>query len=277
MIVYFFSTHNNINFITQQGSYSPGSNMISTAKIRTTSQKESKEKQNRERLLAGPGSEFSLANPEELEMDYYDYNVTNAGAAPGSYLGMDPAYLVWIPPIDEGNILSEMDNDDNDDEDGDEVDDGGSEREHHYEEILPRADGIDPGSNTETPDDETVPELPIKQIINKSNLNYQKIAASTLKNELPCKKITNNFDIIQLDEYPINNKGTNRYPSPAKIHLRKTNDNLEKETAVVKSPSDNINDYYELDDIQFADDDDDDDGDGEMENVNRTKVIHIKT
>lgn len=62
--------------------------------------KESKEKRNRAKLLAGPGSEFSLANPEELEMDYYDYNVTNAGAAPGSYLGMDPAYLVWIPPIE---------------------------------------------------------------------------------------------------------------------------------------------------------------------------------
>lgn len=68
--------------------------MASTAKIRTTNVKESKEKKNREKLLAGPGSEFSLANPEDFELDYYDYNVMNAGAAPGSYLGMDPAYLV---------------------------------------------------------------------------------------------------------------------------------------------------------------------------------------
>ncbi|XP_031778094.1 uncharacterized protein LOC103315518 isoform X2 [Nasonia vitripennis] len=62
--------------------------------------KASKERRNRERLLQGPGSELSLANPElDLELDYYDYNVLNAGAAPGSYLGMDPAFLVWIPPL----------------------------------------------------------------------------------------------------------------------------------------------------------------------------------
>lgn len=62
--------------------------------------KETKDRRNRERLLHGPGSEFSLINPEmDLELDYYDYNVANAGAAPGSYLGMDPAFLVWIPPL----------------------------------------------------------------------------------------------------------------------------------------------------------------------------------
>ncbi|XP_047370838.1 uncharacterized protein LOC124957701 isoform X4 [Vespa velutina] len=49
--------------------------------------KETKDRRNRERLLHGPGSEFSLINPEmDLELDYYDYNVANAGAAPGSYL-----------------------------------------------------------------------------------------------------------------------------------------------------------------------------------------------
>lgn len=34
-----------------------------------------------------------------MELDYYDYNVVNAGAAPGSYLGMDPTFLLWIPPL----------------------------------------------------------------------------------------------------------------------------------------------------------------------------------
>ncbi|XP_076221898.1 thrombospondin-1 like protein golden goal isoform X2 [Nomia melanderi] len=64
--------------------------------------KETKERRNREKLLQGPGSEFSLANPDsEMEIDYYDYNVANASAVPGSYLGMDPAFLVWIPPVDE--------------------------------------------------------------------------------------------------------------------------------------------------------------------------------
>ncbi|KAK7789234.1 hypothetical protein R5R35_008009 [Gryllus longicercus] len=64
--------------------------------------KEHKEQRNLQRLLAG-GSEFSLAGPDhDLELDYYDYNVSNAGAVPGSYLGMDPAYLVWIPPFAPG-------------------------------------------------------------------------------------------------------------------------------------------------------------------------------
>ena len=61
-------------------------------------------------MLAGPGSEFSLANQDtDLELDYYDYNVVNAGSAPGSYLGMDPAFLVWIPPLteDESDALPE--------------------------------------------------------------------------------------------------------------------------------------------------------------------------
>jgi len=35
-------------------------------------------------------------------MDYYDYNVHNAAAVPESYIGMDPAYLVWIPPASPG-------------------------------------------------------------------------------------------------------------------------------------------------------------------------------
>lgn len=62
--------------------------MASRAVIsRANNPKESKEKKNREKLMATTGSEFSLSNPEELEMDYYDYNVINSAAAPGSYLG----------------------------------------------------------------------------------------------------------------------------------------------------------------------------------------------
>ena len=70
--------------------------------------KETKERKNREKLLQGPGSEFSLTNPDsELELDYYDYNVANASAVPGSYLGMDPAFLVWIPPIEDLKLDTE--------------------------------------------------------------------------------------------------------------------------------------------------------------------------
>lgn len=62
---------------------------MSTATIRSTNAKETKDKRNREKLLAGPvGSDMSIAAQDmDLEMDYYDYNVVNAGAAPGSYLG----------------------------------------------------------------------------------------------------------------------------------------------------------------------------------------------
>ncbi|XP_066582387.1 uncharacterized protein gogo [Prorops nasuta] len=74
--------------------------------------KESKDRRNRERLLQGPGSEFSLSNPEvDLELDYYDYNVANASAVPGSYLGMDPAFLVWIPPFLSGDDNDEINED----------------------------------------------------------------------------------------------------------------------------------------------------------------------
>ena len=45
------------------------------------------------------GSEFSLTAPD-LELDYYDYNVQNA--VPGSYLSMDPAFCLWIPPFAPG-------------------------------------------------------------------------------------------------------------------------------------------------------------------------------
>lgn len=46
------------------------------------------------------GSDLSLTGQDtDLEMDYYDYNVQNTSAVPGSYLGMDPAYCVWIPPF----------------------------------------------------------------------------------------------------------------------------------------------------------------------------------
>ena len=98
--------------------FSPASTSSNLSALRCG--KETKDRRNRERLLQGPGSEFSLANPDmDLELDYYDYNVVNAGAAPGSYLGMDPAFLVWIPPLDPGEseIL------------------GAIEEDHHYEEI----------------------------------------------------------------------------------------------------------------------------------------------
>ncbi|XP_020713274.1 uncharacterized protein LOC101454037 isoform X2 [Ceratitis capitata] len=128
------------------GCYSPATSVVSTATIRTTNPKESKEKQNRKRLLARPGSEFSLGNQEELELDYYDYNVINAGAAPGSYLGMDPAQLIWVPPLE---VITDMrDEDDKTPEPMPEPD----ETEPLYEEIkMPRyGHYLSARSNTES-------------------------------------------------------------------------------------------------------------------------------
>ncbi|KOB65237.1 Uncharacterized protein OBRU01_23026 [Operophtera brumata] len=58
-------------------------------------------------------SDLSLTSHPEMEIDYYDYEVNNAGSVPGSYLGMDPAFLEILP-----------------------------------KELLP-----DPGSNTESPEE----------------------------------------------------------------------------------------------------------------------------
>lgn len=52
--------------------------------------------------MATTGSEFSLSNPEELEMDYYDYNVINSAAAPGSYLGEGQYFLLFFVSLQNG-------------------------------------------------------------------------------------------------------------------------------------------------------------------------------
>ncbi|XP_050515763.1 uncharacterized protein LOC114336298 [Diabrotica virgifera virgifera] len=131
----------NISNITlTNGCYSSGGTLVNKATIKSTSVKETKEKKNRERLMLGPtGSDFSISAQDiDLEMDYYDYNVVNAGAAPGSYLGMDPAFLVWIPPFDEtGEIFPEYD---------------GDNEYHEMDEVRNYAD---PGSNKESPEEDT--------------------------------------------------------------------------------------------------------------------------
>lgn len=182
-----------------------------------------------------------------MEMDYYDYNVVNAGAAPGSYLGMDPAYLVWIPPLDDLN---------------------------EFEDIRPKQ-FVDPGSNQESPEEEmSMPKIRRKSIseittIEKSPLENsgsqdfpqpqkRKKSADSSKNkispDIPKQAIAkalfvaSKLEEVQLDEFPkklvLN--------SPARVHT-----SCEKETEVEKSSS-----FDNLDDIKFADDCDD-----EVDNV----------
>lgn len=301
-------------FLSLQSCHSPASSgsVISISTNRSVNIKESKEKKNREKLLAGPGSEFSLG-PEDMEMDYYDYNVINAGAAPGSYLGMDPAYLVWIPPLDDDEH-SDANGNSNESDATTHSDD-----EPHYDEISPTYDSDTPNRMYENEQPPELPPLPPPPLKNKSipsnsNSNSNEYIAGKCKNaDLNKVLIANAFtsmdddgdnvdsskgirrklgknilsrkmpvaiDVIPMTELR-SKKSSNSVrcvESSAKVHRTQSYQNqqeqrcsyasnddkdigTEKETAVVKSPSDNFKNYYELDDIQFADDDSDDDDD----------------
>lgn len=50
-------------------------------------------------LTSSTDSSIHGHDVSDLEMDYYDYNVHNTNCVPGSYIGMDPAYCLWIPPL----------------------------------------------------------------------------------------------------------------------------------------------------------------------------------
>lgn len=190
--------------------------------------------------MENPGSQYSLSTQEEMEMDYYDYNVINASAAPGSYLGMDPAFLVWIPPIDDsGNILSDSEN----------------------EEILPAHSDVDPGSNKESPEEGEAPQIPKKpprkSLKSPSSDDVRAISSSSLNPKEILSKI--NFLQRKVAEKP--NESIENFENKLSV-LRKPDvkriSAIEKETSEEKSLSDNkICEYYELSDIKFADDEED--------------------
>ncbi|BFF98331.1 uncharacterized protein DMAD_06516 [Drosophila madeirensis] len=259
------------------GCYSPAASVVSTATIRTTSNpKESKEKQNRRKLLARPGSEFSLGNQEELELDYYDYNVINAGSAPGSYLGMDPAYLVWIPPFEE---VAERDDEDKTPEPQRE------EAEPLYEEIQMPKYGhyLSPASNTESSRSHTADNTPSSEERSPPNSELASKATSPCETTSTVQKnakqptpymsrkqrrhskqrflSTCSLGTGVAPEHEIRTVRT--HPSEiAAVHQKleadsEPNDSMtgsyvEKETACEKSTND-LQDFLALDDIQFAD------------------------
>ncbi|XP_039442823.1 uncharacterized protein LOC120423190 [Culex pipiens pallens] len=200
---------------------------------KTRNLKESKEKRNLRKLLAG--SDFSLGHPEDMEMDYYDYNVTNAGAAPGSYLGMDPAFLVWIPPLNDEDITEEVDMDRSNTEDG---------------------TNSEPRSTNITPNEEIIKILQQRRndylIVNSISKSDIYSEAEQQDNRLAKRN--------HLQELAINN-ARRKLSSPEED----STEEKEKETSFTKSPADNkqIGDFYELADIQFADDEDEDEEDDE--------------
>ncbi|XP_066150361.1 uncharacterized protein gogo isoform X2 [Euwallacea fornicatus] len=224
------------------GCYSSVSSMVSTATIRSTNAKATKDKRNREKLLAGPGgSEFSIAGPDnDFEMDYYDYNVVNAGAAPGSYLGMDPAFLVWIPPLDEtGEILPEC---------------------HEMTDIRPKV-YVDPGSNGESPEEETLLPKPRRRSVSESTGTPSPVVKRKVKKVYPLVHGVNTSSPSMDNKYAteseqlLDNKrvtSVQLHEHPRKMRSFSPED-MEKETKVEKSPS-SVNSSI-LDEIRFADDD----------------------
>ncbi|KAH8259201.1 hypothetical protein KR026_000721 [Drosophila bipectinata] len=264
------------------GCYSPAASVVSTATIRTTSNpKESKEKQNRKKLLARPGSEFSLGNQEELEMDYYDYNVINAGSAPGSYLGMDPAYLVWIPPFEE---VAEREEDDKTPEPEPEPDPERDERQPLYEEIkLPKyGHYLSPASNTESSKSTTADNTPSSEERSPPNSGRPSKTTSPCEGgkSLPHKQPTPYMSRKQrrqskqqiqsalslssnsLEHEQRSGRSSKTPTELAAVHQKleaeeepnesMTGSYVEKETAVEKSSGD-LQEFLALDDIQFAD------------------------
>lgn len=191
---------------------------------------------------------------------------------------------VWIPPLDEGDIIKSLEED----------------AEPHYEEILPKYHTLDPGSNTETPSEDEAPHLPpLNNSIRRKDddsprylkNDESRITAVNALNEddspnSPKRpsmsqrssgseylKPKHRFDAIQMADF---SKRSRKMSSPVRVHSRKVIEPEEKETAVVKSPSDsNVNEYYELDDIQFADDEDEHGG-GVCDGDNKDKLSHAR-
>lgn len=163
-----------------------------------------------------------------MEMDYYDYNVINASAAPGSYLGMDPAFLVWIPPIDEsGKILSDSETD--------------------GEEIFPVHSDVDPESNKESPEEDEAPRIPAKPPRKSLASDDAKPISSSALNP---KEILAKINFLKRNAVETSTTSIHK-PNEKRVSV------IEKETSVIKSPSDSkISEYYELSDIKFADDED---------------------
>ncbi|XP_055634701.1 uncharacterized protein LOC129774771 isoform X2 [Toxorhynchites rutilus septentrionalis] len=206
-------------------------NTVSSVGKCTRNLKESKEKKNLRKLLAG--SDFSLGN-QDMEMDYYDYNVTNAGAVPGSYLGMDPAFLVWIPPLnDEENITEEID----------------------LEQDSTEDTFTEPRSGNATPNEEIIKIL---QQRHDDYLIVNSISKSDIysESEQTDNRSSKERRRNQLQELALSNV-RRKISSPSDD----STEEKEKETSFTKSPTDSkeITDFYEMADIQFADDEDDDD------------------
>lgn len=168
---------------------------------------------------------------------------------------MDPAFLVWIPPLDEsGEILTES-----------------NEEYHEMENIQPKI-YIDPGSNRESPDEQEVliPKLKARSvsestlkgspIMRAKNRRVQPMVFDDTDNRYKSEVVplvhSNKSFSIQLQEFP------KKLLTASKYSLA----DMEKETKVEKSPS-LCGDF--LAGIKFADDEEEDLADNQC-NIDRS-------
>uniref|UniRef100_A0A182JMH3 CUB domain-containing protein n=1 Tax=Anopheles atroparvus TaxID=41427 RepID=A0A182JMH3_ANOAO len=228
----------------------------------TRNAKESKEKRNLQKLLAG--SDFSLGAPSEqdMELDYYDYNVINAGAAPGSYLGMDPAFLVWIPPLDGEEDVDASDDD------------------RELTELTNRSDPMGEGesrSASVTPSTELIRQLAeqkrndyiiVSHSISKSDVCSESDGDTKLSTERRRRKL-HELILVRRKGGSGADGGSDAGSgsSVRKSSSDESTEEREKETSFTKSPVDNkqISDFYEMADIAFADDEADEEEEDDQE------------
>ncbi|VVC99520.1 unnamed protein product [Leptidea sinapis] len=240
------------------GWYSPALSGVSSARIRDNP-KHTKENCNRKLLR----SDLSLTSHPEMEIDYYDYEVNNAGSVPGSYLGMDPAFLVWIPPIEEGDIIREMDN----------------SRAPIYEEVIPKELRPDPGSNTESPEDRPASSTLKRNSDNRSHRSNESIKSTRRERGNMIHPL--NFSISDMQGTPrlakrykkkkeenhvvIPMKNLTLNISPVKVHkrekddftLKRVSESREKDSTLKRNDFNDIryaDDSESSNDIKFADD-----------------------
>ncbi|XP_068617405.1 uncharacterized protein gogo [Battus philenor] len=171
------------------GWYSPALSGVSSAKIRDNP-KHTKESCNRKLLK----SDLSLTSHPEMEIDYYDYEVNNAGSVPGSYLGMDPAFLVWIPPIEDGDIMQEID----------------QSMQLKYEAVVPKVLRPNPGSNSESPEEHQPAGVLGRNSDNRTNRSNESI--KSIRKVMDRGNIIHplNFSISDLQRSPKVNKKNKR-------------------------------------------------------------------
>lgn len=204
------------------------------------------------------GSDFSLTGQDtDLEMDYYDYNVHNTSAVPGSYLGMDPAYCVWIPPFAPGQWI----------DNGSDEEDSSSANDIEMKIINRRcsrkiSETSDSESRSETPTEKFQREC--KRHVKEKFKRFSNVSTASSSNRTVVPEDMTPDDDLTIQE-------ALRPDSPIEI----------QQALVIKDGEHEVRALLDKDDIKFADDDDSDTAytseDDEMKKFKKSTNRHIKS